>query len=127
MPHPTADHAFTIAEAAANVADDRKGQKITVIAVGEVSVLADYFVIISAQSRTQARAIAEAIRAKIAETHHRQPQHLSGEGDANWIVLDYGEVMVHVMLPKEREYYDLESFWGHAPRLSLAPQISSQK
>ncbi|NJK34472.1 MAG: ribosome silencing factor [Oscillatoriales cyanobacterium SM2_2_1] len=123
MPYPIPDHALQMAETAANTADDRKGQKITVLAVGEVSVLADYFVIVSAQSRTQSRAIAEAIRAKIAETHHRHPQHLSGEGEANWIVLDYGEVMVHIMLPKERDYYDLEAFWGHAPRLNLASQI----
>jgi len=106
-------------------ADDKKGTDIVRIAVGEVSVLADYFLIITGQSRTQVRAIASGI---IAETTSLgcKAQHLEGIGDGSWILLEFADVIVHIFLGEEREFYRLEAFWSHAPRHFYVPEGSPQ-
>lgn len=109
-PDPVLDLAYTIAEAA----DDRKADDIQILSVGDVSYLADYFVIASGRSKTQVRAIAQSITAATELHQQRLPQRVEGLTDCTWILLDYGDVIVHVLLPKEREYYNLEAFWGHA-------------
>jgi ribosome-associated protein len=115
----TNDIAYQIVETASLSADDRQGKDILVLGVGEVSVLADFFLIVTAQSKAQARAIGKQIQDQVWAKHQRQPLRTSGELEASWIVLDYGEVIVHIMQAQEREFYALEAFWGHAPRLSL--------
>ncbi len=102
-----------IVEAAA----DRKGDDIVVLQVTEVSFLADYFVLVTGFSRVQVRAIALAIRDQVAEKCQRLPRHLEGERDSTWVLLDYGDVIVHVFMPEQRQFYNLEAFWGHARRL----------
>jgi ribosome-associated protein len=120
------DNTYKMSVSAAIAADDRKAEDVLVLAVGEVSVLADYFVIATGRSKAQVRAIANAIKAKITEEFHREPIRSAGESDSCWILQDYGDVIVHIMMPKEREFYGLEAFWGHAPRLVLpqVPQLS---
>jgi ribosome-associated protein len=81
--------------------------------------LADYFVIVSGFSRAQVRAIADNIEKVVAENYQRLPLQTEGRGEANWILQDYGEVIVHIFLPEEREFYNLEAFWGHAQQISL--------
>lgn len=100
-------------------ADDRKAAEIVVLKVSDVSYLADYFIIATGFSRIQVRAIAEAIEKKVAEACHQYPQRIEGKAEANWTILDYGDVIVHLFLPQEREFYNLEAFWGHAERLEL--------
>jgi len=119
------DNTYKMSVMAAIAADDRKAEDILVLAVGEVSVLADYFVIATGRSKAQVRAIANAIKAKITEEFKREPIRSAGESESCWILQDYGDVIVHVMMPKEREFYGLEAFWGHAPRLVL-PQLQPQ-
>ncbi len=108
--------ALTIAEAA----DDRKGNDITILKVTEVSYLTDYFVIVTGFSRTQVKAIAEAIEEKVYQTHQQVPKQTEGKKDGNWILQDFGDVIVHIFLPEEREFYNLEAFWGHAERLEFS-------
>jgi ribosome-associated protein len=105
--------AWKIAEAA----DDKKGADITILQVAEVSYLADYFVIVTGFSKAQVRAIADAIEAKVAETFNHYPVRVAGKTEGSWVLEDYGEVIVHIFLPQEREYYNLEAFWGHAQRI----------
>ncbi len=119
-PAASDDMAYTLSLAAARAADDRKAGDVLILAVGEVSVLTDYFVIATGFSKAQVRAIANAVRDKVSQEWHRQPLRVSGEQDANWIVLDYGDAIVHIMQPKERQFYNLEAFWGHAPGFMLA-------
>ncbi len=109
------DLAATIAAAA----EERKAGDILVLRVADVSYLADYFVIMTGYSRVQVRAIANAIEAQVKADWHRLPLHSEGKVDASWVLLDYGEVIVHVMMPTEREFYNLEAFWGHAEHVSL--------
>ncbi|MEW6493959.1 MAG: ribosome silencing factor [Cyanobacteriota bacterium] len=107
--------ALTMAQAA----DDRKGEDITILRVAEVSYLADYFVIVTGFSRAQVRAIAQAIEEKVEKEYLRQPLRVEGKGESNWILQDYGEIIVHILLPQEREFYNLEAFWGHAEQIEF--------
>ncbi|MBD2364059.1 MULTISPECIES: ribosome silencing factor [unclassified Anabaena] len=107
--------ALTIADAAS----DRKAGDILVLKVGEVSYLADYFVMITGYSKVQVRAIAQAIEAEVESECHRRPLRTEGKAEGSWVLQDYGDVIVHIMMPKEREFYNLEAFWIHAERISL--------
>ncbi len=111
---------FQLTRAAVLAADDRKATNVVILAVGESSDLADYFVIATGQSRAQARAIAGAIRDRVATEWGRLPLRISGEQEGSWVLMDYGDVIVHILLPQERSYYNLEAFWGHVPRYILA-------
>ncbi len=104
--------AWKIAEAA----DDKKAGDIVLLHVKEVSYLADYFVIATGFSTTQLRAIAESIEKKLVDDYGKYPIRVEGKNQGNWVVIDYGEVITHIFLPEEREYYNLEAFWGHAER-----------
>ncbi len=108
----------------AAAAEEKKAQDIVLLKVSEVSYLADYFVIVTGFSRTQLNAIAESIEERLEEKFNLHPVRVSGKREGNWIVQDYGDVIVHSFLPEEREYYDLEAFWGHAERLEFSSQSS---
>jgi ribosome-associated protein len=116
------DDSYDLARAIANAADDRKGVDIVLLDVGEVSYLADYFVIATGFSSVQVRAIARSIQDAVEEDLHRLPIHVEGHGDGSWILLDYGNVIAHVFLPQEREFYNLEAFWGHAKRIPFVAE-----
>ena len=103
----------------ASAAEDKKAQNIVLLNVSDVSYLADYFVIVTGFSRTQLNAIAESIEERLEE-FELYPIRVSGKREGNWIVQDYGDVIVHSFLPEEREYYDLEAFWGHAERIEFS-------
>jgi ribosome-associated protein len=113
------DLAYQMTMTAATVADDRKAEDILILAIGEVSVLAEYFVIATGFSKAQVRAIANAIEGKISDEFQRLPVRTAGESEATWVLQDYGDLMVHIMMPNERQNYELEAFWGHAPKVAL--------
>jgi ribosome-associated protein len=101
---------------AAEACDDRKAVDILLIRVEEVSSLADWFVIATGLSDVQVRAIARSVEDKIEESTGRLPLRREGQTEGRWVLLDYGEVIVHALTPDERHYYDLESFWGHGEK-----------
>ncbi|RAM53323.1 MAG: ribosome silencing factor [Hapalosiphonaceae cyanobacterium JJU2] len=105
----------TIAEAAS----DRKAGDILVLKVTDVCYLADYFAFMTGYSRVQVRAIAQAIEDQVQQEWQRSPLRMEGKSEGSWVVLDYGDVIVHIMMPKEREFYNLEAFWGHAERVEF--------
>ena len=105
--------AYLIAEAA----DDKKAQNIVLLKVAEVSYLTDYFVVVTGFSKPQLRAICDSIEQKVAENLELEPIRIEGKTDGRWVLIDYGEVIAHVFLPEEREFYNLEAFWGHADRI----------
>jgi ribosome-associated protein len=98
---------------AAEACDDRKAVDIRLIRVEEVSSLADWFVICSGLTDVQVRAIARSVEDKLETEMARLPLRREGQSEGRWVLLDYGEVIVHMLTPSERSYYDLESFWGH--------------
>ncbi|MGK7931108.1 MAG: ribosome silencing factor [Microcystaceae cyanobacterium] len=101
-------------------ADDRKGGDINILQVTEVSYLADYFVIVTGFSRTQVKAIADAILDTVKIQYDKSPLRIEGVGENSWIVMDYGDVIIHIFLPQEREFYNLEAFWGHAQPIDVS-------
>jgi ribosome-associated protein len=102
-----------LARMAAEACDDRKAVDIRLIRVDEISSLADWFVICSGLTDVQVRAIARSVEDRLAEQVHRLPLRREGQSEGRWVLLDYGELIVHVLTPQERHFYDLESFWGH--------------
>jgi ribosome-associated protein len=107
------DDSRALALVAAEACDDRKAVDIRLIRVDEVSSLADWFVICSGLTDVQVRAIARSVEDSIEEQGGRLPLRREGQSEGRWVLLDYGELIVHVLTPQERSYYDLESFWGH--------------
>ncbi|MGJ3244609.1 MAG: ribosome silencing factor [Elainellaceae cyanobacterium] len=107
--------AMTVCQAA----DERKGADITLLRVADVCYLADYFVIITGFSNVQVRAIARFIQDTVEDDWQRKPEQVEGMSEGRWVLLDYGEVIVHIFLPQEREFYNLEAFWGHAERIEF--------
>ncbi|MEA5621152.1 ribosome silencing factor [Cronbergia sp. UHCC 0137] len=107
--------ARTIAEAAL----DRKAGDIILLRVADVSYLSDYFVMMTGYSRVQVRAIAQSIEAKVETDWQRRPLRTEGKTEGSWVLQDYGDVIVHIMMPKEREFYNLEAFWVHGERIAL--------
>jgi ribosome-associated protein len=107
--------AITIAQAA----DDRKAEDIVILKVSEVSYLADYFVIVTGFSKAQVRAISQSIEQKVEDVWQRLPLRAEGQAEGSWLLQDYGEVIVHILLPQEREFYNLEAFWGHAEQIEF--------
>lgn len=99
------------------LADDKKAENITILDVREVSSVTDYFVIASGTSEPHLRAIVEEITDRIREDFDVRPRAIDGTLRAAWIVLDYFDVIVHVMRQDVRERYDLETLWGDAPRV----------
>ena len=115
----TDDDTLALAQAIAAAADERKGSEITILKVGDVSYLADYFVIVTGFSMVQVRAIARSIQDTLKVDWQREPLRTAGQRAGGWVLQDYGDVIVHVFLPQEREFYNLEAFWGHAERVPL--------
>jgi ribosome-associated protein len=98
-------------------ADNKKAEDIVILDVRELSSVADYFVICSGTSEPHLRAISEEILTKLREEQTLRPRAIDGTLQTAWIVLDYFDVIVHIMKGEVREKYDLEALWGDAPRL----------
>jgi ribosome-associated protein len=116
-----------LVEIITQTADDRQAGDITILKVTQVSYLTDYFVIMTGFSRTQVRAIADAVDEKVEQSLGRLPLRVDGQTESLWIVQDYGDVIVHIFLAKEREFYNLEAFWGHGERIVFEPSRSRQE
>ena len=99
------------------LAENRKAEDIVILDVRELSSVTDYFVLASGTSEPHLRAIVDEITDKLREEHHLRPRAVDGTFQAAWIVLDYFDVIVHVMRQDVRERYDLETLWGDAPRV----------
>ncbi len=99
------------------LADDKKAEQIAVLDVRELSSVTDYFVIASGTSEPHLRAIVDEITDKLDEESQLRPRAIDGTFQAAWVVLDYFDVIVHVMRQDVRDRYDLETLWGDAPRL----------
>jgi ribosome-associated protein len=104
---------------------DHKAYDLVVLETGNVSAIADYFVICSGRSDTQVQAIAEAIEAHLGKQGVR-PLAVEGLPHAQWVLIDYGDVVVHIFYVPVREFYDLERLWVRAPRVELPEPFQSQ-
>ena len=103
---------------AAEAADEKKAEDIVVLDVSELLVVTEYFVIATGRTNIQVRAIADEVEDQL-RARGEKPIGREGAGEDKWVLLDYGDYVVHVFQPDEREFYRLEKLWSDAPRLEL--------
>ena len=106
--------------AAARAADDKKALDPVVLQVGDVLVIADFFVIVSATNQRLVRTLADEVEAKLKLLRY-SPLRVEGRDDLTWVLLDYGDFVVHVFLEETRRFYDLERLWRDVPRIEWRP------
>ena len=110
----------------ATAADAVRAMDIVVLDLRELTIIADFFLICTGKSSIQLRAIADRIEEKLREHGYRKLR-MEGYQEATWILLDYGDVVAHIMAAEQREFYNLEAFWASAPHLELALTPESTK
>ncbi len=109
----------------AELAFDKKAYDIKVVDISRVSSIADYLVIISGGSDRQVQAITDNIR--IGLKKYGKVNNIEGENEGKWVVMDYGDVLVHVFHDPIRAYYDLDGLWSMAPDVELPKAISEAR
>ena len=102
------------------LADNRKAEDLVVLDVRAISSITDYFVIVSGTSEPHLRAISEEIQDQLIEEHQLRPRVVDGTLQGGWLVMDFFDVIVHIMRGDVRRRYDLESLWSDAPRAKPA-------
>lgn len=103
--------------AAARAADAKKGDDTIVLDVSDVLAITGWFVITSASNSRQVKSIAEDIEAQVSAVGGMRPLRTEGLDTRRWVLLDYGDFVVHVFLAEERDYYELERLWSDVPRV----------
>ncbi len=102
---------------AALAADAKSGTDIVILDVGPVLSLSQYFVIVSAANTRLVRTIAEEVEEQVSAAGGPKPMRVEGLDDLGWVLLDYGDMVVHVFLDEKRSYYDLERLWSDVERV----------
>jgi ribosome-associated protein len=105
------------ARIAAHAADDKKGEDIVVLDVAEIMGIVDAFVIAHASNTRLVRTIVEEVKKQLLDHAGVKPRSIEGLDDMSWVLLDYGDVVVHVFLDQTREFYGLERLWADAARI----------
>lgn len=100
-----------------DVVADKLAEDIVLLDIRELSVVADYFVICSGNSERQLKAIVDGLLRETRTQHQMKPWYVEGEADTGWVLLDFGDVIVHAFSPQLRHYYNLEELWSEAPVL----------
>ena len=103
----------------AKALDDKKGNEIKVLKTEGLTTLADYFVICTATSSTQVKAMSDACE-EAMEKHGEKVHHIEGHRDGTWLLLDFSSVVVHVFTDETRKFYHLERLWGDAEEMDLS-------
>ena len=115
-PKPSRSHeqAIFIAQSA----NDKKAEDVLVLEVGDLTSIADFFIFASGESERQVRGLASFIEKEIATRYHTNPV-IEGKEAANWMLLDYGDIIVHIFRPDVRQYYALEKMWADATQIPI--------
>ena len=99
--------------------DDKKGMDIQLLKIGDISSLADYFVICGGNSTTQVKGLCDEVEYKLG-LNGVTPAHVEGHDSASWVLMDYHNVIVHVFTPDAREFYNLEKHWAEAEQVDIS-------
>lgn len=99
--------------------EDKKAEDITILDISEISVLADYFVIADGNNRNQVQAMADSVEEALGRAGY-EPKQIEGYQTANWILMDYKDVIVHVFSKEDRGFYDLERIWRDGKELDVS-------
>lgn len=108
---------FEIVKIAANALNEKKAHEISAVKIGDLTVLTDYFVICTANSSTQVRALCDEVEDKL-ELAGLRPHHIEGKA-TGWVALDYGTVIIHIFGRQEREFYSLDKMWSDGEQVDL--------
>jgi ribosome-associated protein len=111
---------LAVATVAARAADEKQGRNIVVLAVGKVLTIADLFVVVDAPNRRLVRTLVEEIEQAIRVATDRSPRRVEGLREQQWVLLDYGDVVVHVFLDEVRRFYEIERLYRDAPMVDWA-------
>lgn len=103
--------------------DSKRGMKIEVLKTSDVTILADYFVLATASSTTQLKTLSD-VAEEAAEKLGETPYSVEGERESGWRVLDYSSVIVHIFLPDQRNFYNLERLWQDAEVVDVTPMLA---
>ena len=103
-------------------ADDKKAERTLVLFVGEVLSITDYFVITSASNRRLVRTVVDEIESVVRDTHGRSPLRIEGVAEQQWVLIDYGDMVVHVFSDEIRAYYEIERLYRDVPRVDWEPE-----
>lgn len=104
-----------------------KAEEVLIMDLEGTSDLFDAFIVATGSSATHRRALAEAAWAEYKERSGYEGGHMEGAEAGGWILLDCGDVIAHIMSPELRDYYQLEEFWGDAPRLEITDKTAEEK
>jgi ribosome-associated protein len=115
------EEAAELARVAAQAAADKLATDIVLIDVSDRLAITDVFVVATGSNERQVEAIVDAVEEQARLAGHK-PIRREGQRDGRWVLLDYGDVVVHVFLSETREFYGLERLWADAPRVTWAPQ-----
>ncbi len=115
---------FDLVRVAADALDEKKGMDISLLDVGDLLSITEVFVIVTGSSRPHVRTLAESVAEKLKE-HDRRPLRTEGAAEAEWVLLDFGDFVVHVFQSEPRDFYGLERLWGDAPRIAWEPSVHS--
>ena len=118
-PRRTGD-GLVLAKTAVRLALDKKASDPVLLDLRDLQAVSDYFVVVSAASEVQTKAIADYIEETLSKERGLKPWHVEGKDGRRWILLDYVDVVVHVFHERTREYYLLERLWGDAKRIEIA-------
>lgn len=111
------NESLALATCAARAGDDKQGADTLVLAVGEVLTITEYFVITAASNRRLVRAIADHVEERVKEDFDRSPIRVEGHREQQWVLIDYGDVVVHVFAQETREFYEIERLYKDVPRV----------
>ena len=112
---------------AAKALSDKKGREIQVLEIGELTTLADYFVIATGSSNTQINALVDNVEKVMLEEAGEQPLHREGYRGGTWVLLDYGCIAVHVFNAEAREFYGLERLWRDGTPVDLTGVVDTKE
>lgn len=99
----------------AEAASDKKARDIVIMDMSQLTPTTDYFIVCSAASNTQVKAIADSIEDKLMEEKQIAFMHKEGYREGGWVLLDYGDCVAHIFIEEDRQFYNLERLWGDAP------------
>jgi len=106
-----------LAKKIVEILDEKKALDIQTLAVGDKTILADYFIIAGGSSTTQVRALADELSVRMSQNYGVRPSRTEGIQSANWILLDYNSVIVHIFHRETREFYNLEKLWSEGSEI----------
>ena len=107
---------------AVKILDGKKAEDIRVIKIGDLTILADYFIIADGTSSTQTKALADEVEFRLKQ-QGREPKQVQGNNGSNWIILDYSDDVIHIFYKETRDFYNLERLWSDGEDVDISKYL----